>query len=1058
MYMLKKRILGGGMACAMAVNCLLAVPFGTVAAATKFEFEDGTQTGSAEVLSEQSGYSGKGYVFLKDNTDTVSVTVTAPETGMYDLSIGYAAVYGDKVQGLEINGVSQGNVSYPEGTTFEEVKFGTVKLNKGDNEVTIVGSWGWTLFDYVSIEAAEIGELECSNKLSDPKATKEAQGLMNYMATVYGDYIISGQQETYGGGHNGNYEWEFDYLEDLTGKVPAVRGFDFMNYNPLYGWNDGTTERVIEWANERGGIATASWHINVPKDFASYTLGEKLDWSKCTYGTATDFSPAKVISDKDSKEYKYFMECVDMLAAELKKTQDAGVPILFRPFHEAEGAGGETGSWFWWGKDGSGTYKALWKLLYTTLTEEYGLHNLIWEFNSYTYGKSANWYPGDDCVDIVGYDKYNASANNPNESAISSTFFNLVDMYGGAGKIVALTECDTIPSIDAMLEEGAYWSYFCPWYEGDEDGGKFLTLFNNEATLKKVYQHENVITLDELPDYKEYEYTGEEFIPTTTEPTEPTQPTAAPEEGHAKLVEEEGYTAIIFPEAVGSKVYLEVELPSGVSQANGGLGGSVEIDGEYYWVNIQWSASESGKVLVDMTNPLNVTLGTTEITDKDIIKQAIAKIQEQTSFQGQVWWAGTADGNDADTAGVKITDAYLAAGSGTTDPTEPSTPPVVVEGGFYVDGQTIRDANGNEFIMRGVNIAHCWYKNYTKTSIEAAASLGTNCVRIVCSNGVQWDKTTASELENIIEWCKANKQICVLEVHDATGKDEASAIVAAAEYWTEFKDLLNENKAFVILNIANEWYGQWNSSAWADGCKQAIGVVRDAGIENMIMIDSAGWGQYPTSIKEEGKSVFNADPNKNTVFSIHMYEYAGGNADTIKSNIEGAMQSGAPIVIGEFGNKHTDGDVDEAYLMDYCVDNEIGYIGWSWKGNSGGVEYLDLVSDWEGKTLTEWGEIFFNGANGVKESSELCSVYTASTNPTNPTTPSTGDVAYGDVNCDGTVNLLDVLALNRNLLIGEALTDQGVKNADVDRDNKPTSVDALNILKYTIKLVTSLPV
>ncbi len=74
------------------------------------------------------------------------------------------------------------------------------------------------------------------------------------------------------------------------------------------------------------------------------------------------------------------------------------------------------------------------------------------------------------------------------------------------------------------------------------------------------------------------------------------------------------------------------------------------------------------------------------------------------------------------------------------------------------------------------------------------------------------------------------------------------------------------------------------------------------------------------------------------------------------------------------------------------------------------------------------------------------------------TTPSTGDVKYGDVNCDGEVDLLDVLALNRNLLIGEELGDQGKANADVDKDGKPTAVDALNILKFTIKLVQELPV
>ena len=67
-------------------------------------------------------------------------------------------------------------------------------------------------------------------------------------------------------------------------------------------------------------------------------------------------------------------------------------------------------------------------------------------------------------------------------------------------------------------------------------------------------------------------------------------------------------------------------------------------------------------------------------------------------------------------------------------------------------------------------------------------------------------------------------------------------------------------------------------------------------------------------------------------------------------------------------------------------------------------------------------------------------------------------VKYGDVNCDGEVNLLDVLTLNRNLLIGEELSDQAKVNADVDLDGKPSSVDALNILKFTIKLVTELPI
>ena len=43
--------------------------------------------------------------------------------------------------------------------------------------------------------------------------------------------------------------------------------------------------------------------------------------------------------------------------------------------------------------------------------------------------------------------------------------------------------------------------------------------------------------------------------------------------------------------------------------------------------------------------------------------------------------------------------------------------------GFYVSGTTLYDANGNPFVLRGVNIAHAWYKGYNETSIKAAASL-----------------------------------------------------------------------------------------------------------------------------------------------------------------------------------------------------------------------------------------------------------------------------------------------------------------------------------------------
>ena len=151
---------------------------------------------------------------------------------------------------------------------------------------------------------------------------------------------------------------------------------------------------------------------------ADYTLGEPLDFSKTTYSEKTDFKTANCLVE-GTLEYDYFQLCMKNLAAELQKLQDAGVPVIFRPFHEAEGNPSKTddptdgsGAWFWWAKEGAAVYKQLWALLQDTLENEYGLHNLIWEQNLYAWSdSSAAWYSGDDRVDIVAFDKYNTQYN-----------------------------------------------------------------------------------------------------------------------------------------------------------------------------------------------------------------------------------------------------------------------------------------------------------------------------------------------------------------------------------------------------------------------------------------------------------------------------------------------------------------------------------------------------------------------------------------------------------------------------------------------------------------------
>ncbi|GIO84938.1 hypothetical protein J25TS5_18700 [Paenibacillus faecis] len=474
------------------------------------EGEDAQLTSDLQVATEiygqpKPGFSGSGFVRMQ-NSGTITFTVTVPETGLYEISTRYMQELSldGRLQYLAVNGVTKGSYMLPYTTEWSNFDFGFHKLKEGSNTIQLKAGWGFAYFDTFTVDVADLDPLDVQPVLSDPEATPETQLLMNYLTEVYGNHIISGQQEIYGGGNDGNSELEFEWIYNLTGKYPAIRGFDLMNYNPLYGWEDGTTDRMINWVNNRGGIATASWHINVPRDFTSYQLGEFVDWKNATYKpTETNFNTANAVVP-GTKEYQYVMMTIEDLAEQLLILQENNVPVIFRPYHEAEGNGGLNGegAWFWWASAGAEVYKQLWDQLYTELTETYGLHNLIWTYNSYVYSTSPAWYPGDDQVDIVGYDKYNTIYNRydglsgvPNEDAISSIFYQLVDLTDGT-KMVAMTENDTVPSVQNLTEEKAGWLYFCPWY------GEHLmsSAFNYPATLTTLYQSDYVITLDELPD------------------------------------------------------------------------------------------------------------------------------------------------------------------------------------------------------------------------------------------------------------------------------------------------------------------------------------------------------------------------------------------------------------------------------------------------------------------------------------------------------------------------------------------------------------------------------
>ncbi|KPU45253.1 mannan endo-1,4-beta-mannosidase [Oxobacter pfennigii] len=308
--------------------------------------------------------------------------------------------------------------------------------------------------------------------------------VMKYLKSIYGSKVLSGQ-------HISQDLLEVDAIYKVTGKKPALIGFDFMDSSPSrvkYGANGTDIKRAVRWWNE-GGLVTFCWHWNAPAGLINKRPDKQ--WYRGFYTEATTFNFAKGIRNVESEEYRLMIRDMDAIAEELKKLQKAGVPILWRPLHEA------SGGWFWWGSRGPEPYKKLWRIMYERFTNYHGLDNLIWVWN----GEHQDWYPGDDVVDIVGIDFYGLKHDySPRQEE-----FKVAEAYSGAHKMVALTETGVIPDPELMLKTGAKWLWYLTWSEElvlADDKKSYSEEYTEAWMLKKAYLHETVITRDELPSFR----------------------------------------------------------------------------------------------------------------------------------------------------------------------------------------------------------------------------------------------------------------------------------------------------------------------------------------------------------------------------------------------------------------------------------------------------------------------------------------------------------------------------------------------------------------------------
>jgi mannan endo-1,4-beta-mannosidase len=213
---------------------------------------------------------------------------------------------------------------------------------------------------------------------ADPDATAGAKAVLAYIRRLSekGDRkVLSGQFLDFE--PNATLALP-EAIHGSSGKWPAFVGVDYMDFRDQRVEYEVADRLATEYW-KAGGLVEVSVHMTDPANPKGGGLRD--------HGVRL----GDLLASGSAANAAWLAE-LDTIAAGLGRLQDAGVVVLWRPFHEMNGG------WFWWGAKPPKDFIALWRQVFGYLTEVKHLHNLIWVYSPY--------YPGDGYVDMVGLDAY----------------------------------------------------------------------------------------------------------------------------------------------------------------------------------------------------------------------------------------------------------------------------------------------------------------------------------------------------------------------------------------------------------------------------------------------------------------------------------------------------------------------------------------------------------------------------------------------------------------------------------------------------------------------------
>lgn len=291
---------------------------------------------------------------------------------------------------------------------------------------------------------------------ADAFAATSPTTVINYLKSITGNHIVSGQHNKEPATSPGQYTQQ---VHDVTGQWPGLWGGDMM-FNPSDVANRQSVinQAKTEWNN--GSLVALTWHACSP------TVGTTCAFDGGVKTSITDAQFQQIITPGTSLYNAWRTEMAGVVPY-LKQLKDAGVPVLWRPFHEMN----ET--WNWWGhRSGANGSMKLYQQMHDYFVSQ-GLTNLIWVWNvqDNPAGGWANFYPGSSYVDVVTLDAWY-------KSYPSSSDYNQILSIAGS-KPIAIAEMGKVPTA-SLLAGQPKWSYFMIWSE-------YLRGNNTNAEIQTAY-------------------------------------------------------------------------------------------------------------------------------------------------------------------------------------------------------------------------------------------------------------------------------------------------------------------------------------------------------------------------------------------------------------------------------------------------------------------------------------------------------------------------------------------------------------------------------------------